>query len=619
MTLAMEKAIPGGVKALPHTPIYRMHRYFARRPYNVISRLIEHYSKPGDIVVDPFCGGGTTVAEGLRLKRKVVGVDFNPMATFITRCEVMDLDPRDVETTLEWIAELTKEEINMLYQTPCPQCGAEATTNWTKWSVVYICPHCDHPAVASEAEKLGPGKYECTGCGQAFKVTGLSRKADKMLEQHVGCPACGFEGMKQVAVEDIQRCADLERQFDSVIEQEGLWYPRQVMPSDYELRKPNNRICEQFSDFFSRRNLLALTRLLRRINGIEDQKMRYFLQHVFTSVVGWTSRMVTDERHGWALHAYWLPDVYCENNVWNLLKRRSNWAVRGKRYSQKEIGDYYVEAHSAADILWGDATCWLLTQSSTNLPLPDKSVDAVITDPPYGGNVQYSELSNFWAVWLPETLGVENLISSPEEAVMKRYKEGEAERFEQLLGQVFSECRRVLKDDGWLVITFNNRDTDVWFGMLRAARQAGFHLTHDGMTYQAPVADYARTLHQLKDGAIKGDFILSFRKVRQDRSGAGQVSRLRHENVETFVVERVTEVLGKRPATFSQIYQEVIPALVANNTLDREMEGLDLEKVLFDNFALEEMPVEVETDWPLKKTTVRKWVLPEIQDQEEMA
>lgn len=619
MTVVAKKPISGGMKALPHTPIYRMHRYFARRPHNVINTLIEHYSRPGDVVLDPFCGGGTTVVEGLRLRCKVVGVDLNPMATFITRCEVMNLDPGDVETTLEWIAEITEEEINTLYQTPCPQCGAEATANWTKWSVVYICPHCNHPTVAAEAEKLGPGKYACTHCGQGFHVTNLPRKADKMLEQHVRCPTCGFEGMKQVTTEDIQRCADLERQFDSIIDREGLWDPQQVMPLDYELRKPNNLICERFSDFFSRRNLLALARLLRRISSIEDQKMRYFLQHVFTSVVGWTNRMVTDERHGWALHAYWLPDIYCENNVWNMLKRRSNWAVRGKRYSQKEIGDYYVEAHSAADILWGNATCWLLTQSSTNLPLPDKSVDAVITDPPYGGNVQYSELSNFWAVWLPETLGVENLIDSPEEAVMKRYKEGEAERFEQLLGQVFSECCRVLKDDGWLVITFNNRDTGVWFSMLRAARQAGFHLTHDGLTYQASVADYARTLHQLKDGAIKGDFILSFRKVRQDRSAAGQVSWLRHENVETFVIEWVSEMLRKGPATFSQIYQEVIPTLVSNNILDRKVGGLDLERVLFDNFALEEMPVEVETDWSLKKTTIRKWVLPEAQDQREVA
>ena len=616
MTVAVKKPISDGVKALPHTPIYRMHRYFARRPYNVINRLIKHYSGPGDIILDPFCGGGTTVVEALRLRRKVIGVDLNPMATFITRCEVMNLDPEDVEITLEWIAEITKEEINALYHTPCPQCEAEATINWIKWSVVYICPHCNHPTVAAEAEKLGPGKYACTRCGQAFQVTNLPRSADRMLEQHVSCRICGFEGLKQATEEDIHRYLDLERQFDAVIEREGLWYPQQVMPFDYELRKPNNLVCERFSDFFSRRNLLALAKLLQRINSIKDQEMRYFLQHVFTSVVGWTNRMVTDERHGWALHAYWLPDVYCENNVWNLLKRRGKWAIRGKRYSQKEIGDYFVEAQSASDILQGNATCWLLTQSSTSLPLPDNSVDAVITDPPYGGNIQYSELSNFWAVWLPETLGIENLISSPEEVVMKRYKEGEGEKFERLLGQVFSECYRVLKHNGWLVITFNNRDTAVWFSMLRAARQAGFYLVSDGITYQSPIADYTRTLHQIKDGAIKGDFILSFCKGSSPTGRKGQPVC---EDIEAFVIDLVTNVLENEPATFSRIYQEVIPALVAYNILDRQVEALDLEQVLFDNFILKEMPVEEKTDWPLKKTTIRKWALPKTQDQKESA
>lgn len=97
------------------------------------------------------------------------------------------------------------------------------------------------------------------------------------------------------------------------------------------------------------------------------------------------------------------------------------------------------------------------------------------------------------------------------------------------------------------------------------------------------------------------------------------MSWLRHENVETFVIEWVSEMLRKGPATFSQIYQEVIPTLVSNNILDRKVGGLDLERVLFDNFALEEMPVEVETDWSLKKTTIRKWVLPEAQDQREVA
>ena len=59
------------IKAKAHTAPYKIHRYFARRPWNVFKQLIEIYSNEGDIIVDPFCGGGVTIYEGLKLSRKV--------------------------------------------------------------------------------------------------------------------------------------------------------------------------------------------------------------------------------------------------------------------------------------------------------------------------------------------------------------------------------------------------------------------------------------------------------------------------------------------------------------------------------------------------------------------
>ena len=69
-----------------------MHKYFARRPWNVFRELISHYTSPGEIVLDPFCGGGVTVVEALKLGRKVIGVDVNPLATYVTSMEVRPVD-----------------------------------------------------------------------------------------------------------------------------------------------------------------------------------------------------------------------------------------------------------------------------------------------------------------------------------------------------------------------------------------------------------------------------------------------------------------------------------------------------------------------------------------------
>jgi len=108
------KPIDHAVVAKPHTPVYKMHRYFARRPWSVFRALIEHYSNPGSIVLDPFCGGGVTVVEGLRLGRKVIGVDINPLATFITRCEVLTCKLDELEKEFKRIEAEVKDKINAI-------------------------------------------------------------------------------------------------------------------------------------------------------------------------------------------------------------------------------------------------------------------------------------------------------------------------------------------------------------------------------------------------------------------------------------------------------------------------------------------------------------------------
>src|SRR5689334_8459804 len=79
--------IENGIEAEGHTLVYKMHKYFARRPQNVFRWLLESYSREGDIVLDCFCGGGVTLFEGIAAGRKVVAVDRNPLATFISDCQ----------------------------------------------------------------------------------------------------------------------------------------------------------------------------------------------------------------------------------------------------------------------------------------------------------------------------------------------------------------------------------------------------------------------------------------------------------------------------------------------------------------------------------------------------
>jgi adenine-specific DNA methylase len=126
--------------------------------------------------------------------------------------------------------------------------------------------------------------------------------------------------------------------------------------------------------------------------------------------------------------------------------------------------------------------------SATELPYPDNFFDAVVTDPPYYDNVNYSALSDFFYVWLKRTVGdlYPDLFATPLtpkslEIVADPYRAGGVEearrRFEEMLTQSFREIHRVLKPDGIAVIVFAHKSTAAWETIIAALLSAGLYMT----------------------------------------------------------------------------------------------------------------------------------------------
>ena len=111
--------------AKTHTPMYLMHKYWARKPHNVVSEYIQHYSKEGDIVLDPFAGSGVTAIEAIKLGRKAMAVDLDPMATFIIKVTAMPVDLKTFEQEFRNIEKKIKEKVYQLYKTNCAKCRKE--------------------------------------------------------------------------------------------------------------------------------------------------------------------------------------------------------------------------------------------------------------------------------------------------------------------------------------------------------------------------------------------------------------------------------------------------------------------------------------------------------------
>src|SRR3989344_9530353 len=84
-----------------HTPMYVMHKYWARKPHNVVGEYIKNYSKEGDIVLDPFVGSGVTDLEALKYNRKAVAIDLDPISTFITRNTAKHIDLNKIKSIFD--------------------------------------------------------------------------------------------------------------------------------------------------------------------------------------------------------------------------------------------------------------------------------------------------------------------------------------------------------------------------------------------------------------------------------------------------------------------------------------------------------------------------------------
>ena len=126
--------------------------------------------------------------------------------------------------------------------------------------------------------------------------------------------------------------------------------------------------------------------------------------------------------------------------------------------------------------------------TAMTLPFSNNFFDAVLTDPPYYDNVPYSDLSDFFYVWLKRTLSEfhPNQFATPltpksQEMVADASKAGSMEaamqRFENMLTGAFREISRVIKPDGISVIVFAHKTTEAWETIINALLTAGLYMT----------------------------------------------------------------------------------------------------------------------------------------------
>jgi adenine-specific DNA methylase len=436
-------------------------------------------------------------------------------------------------------------------------------------------------------------------------------------------------------------------------EKARLSYPKSEIPDGQETHRLLEHHYRYWHQMFNPRQLLCLSTLLSAIAEESDQILTEMLLSAFFSTIEGSNgfaRYKTDQTRSesakgiFSRHDYQPKLTPCEDNVWGVAfgKGFSAWAeivINGKAWGKEPSDNTYKldkktsgesklkllrlqDGSSAEAVFIANAKGKLLphgvmleSQSSTDLRMiSPKSLDAVITDPPYAGNVNYSELSDFFYVWLRLVLAKQYAQFAPEhtpkaEEVIENPTRGETkEDFEEGLAQVFRECHRLLKNEGLLVFTFHHAEGETWESLLRSVCNVGFEIE---AVY--PIHGEAESsLHLLdKEGAISYDLIHVCQKrpleaTRETRSWAGirqEIRRRARDEIQAIETGRYGKglnpadiniiLIGKCLELYSRHYGAVVNHEGNEVTLHEALKEI---RNLVDQFVSREQPLSAELD-----------------------
>jgi len=539
-------------------PIYNAHSYHTKVPHKAIMRYILHYTEPGDLVFDGFCGTGMTgVAAQLCGDRKAVeslgyrvdeqGLvyrreeetdetgkvqevwrpfsklgpryavlnDLSPAATFIAYNYNTPVDVRAFEREAKRILEEVENECGWMYATlASPEQGeAEAWAeklrvcksaeearrlvqtiprrgqiNYTVWSDVFVCPECVKEVIFWQAavdKKAGKVHDElpCPHCGALLSKRNMDRawvtRYDKAIGQTIRqakqAPVLVNYSVGKKRYEKTPDAFDLA--LIEKIEELDIpyWFPTDRMPEGEESRRNDDIGLTHVHHFYTKRNLWVLD--------------------VFASGL-----------HRDLPHALWVATACTEGS--SVLNRERPFGLPSKLSGTLYVSSMIREINALAFLRrkidkYETRGCgpyvFMATTSSTVLDDPSVCFDYIFTDPPFGGNLMYSELNFLWEAWLKV------FTNNKPEAIENSVQGKGLPEYQRLMTECFKEYYRVLKPGRWMTVEFHNSKNAVWNAIQEALQTAGFVIA-DVRTLDKQQGSF----NQVTGGnAVKQDLIIS--------------------------------------------------------------------------------------------------------------
>lgn len=603
------------------TSIYNMHTYWSKKPHDAIRQYIRHYTAPGDLVLDPFCGSGGTALAALLEGRKAIAIDRSPAASFITKNYCTPVDTSKLDRILGDLRARVHSDMEWLYGTRCDRCNGQATITFTVYSQTFKCTRCLNVVPIAECveKKLlkgetGGGKSGvqklCPFChkkGQAepIKPRGELKKGSIPITISYVCnQGCKPSRSERSHSDSIGKRREFFSKYDasrlSEIEKGTIpyWFPTNSFLRGDRYHRDGliyNNI-DTVADLYTKRNLWALASILHHIEATKEYKD--VLLFAFTSNLLKASRMMAHNSDGIGRiqkGTYYLPQVLHDINVW--------------RFMEEAIGDL-ISGYEAIGPIAPELR--VSTSNAQSIDIPSNSVDYIFTDPPYAEKVQYGELNFVWECWLRAD---QNWLD--DEIIVNEFRGKSPSDWNQKMAAAIAECYRVLKPGRWISLCYHDTSEGTWALLQDMMAEAGF--VSDDSDQTLFIDTKTKTTNQyFADKVTKRDLVLNFRKPKPGEiksivilTGTEDDTTFREK---TLIIIR--DFLQAKPgSTKDRIYDEVVSRLVRKG----RMEAFNFDALLAE--VAEPLTEELKKNLFEKKEAdllgtheIKRWYLKESAD-----
>ena len=520
-------------------PIYNAHSYHTKVPHKAIMRYILHYTDPGDIVFDGFCGTGMTgvaaqlcgdkkAVESLGYRvddkgviwegekaisrlgaRKAVLNDLSPAATFIAYNYNTPVDASAFEREAKKILKEVEQECGWMYETWHPNCDdphrVKGRINYTIWSEVFVCPTCEGEMIFWDSAVDQQTGYRaekeesitCNKCGMRAPLINWNRSTLTVYDSIIGK---SVKFVKRVPVRinysigksKFEKVPDkMDYELIERLDHESIqaWYPTSPYLNKGEMWGDTWRAGIHFGitnmhHFYTKRNLRSMASFYSHVKQANPALQRSLEFWVESIAIGQTLL------NRYLSASYSQVNRYLKGTMYiaPLVSESSPWlSLPGKLKST-------LNAH-----VGNGKASMISTNSATNSLVESNSINYIFTDPPFGSNIMYSDLNFIWESWLKV------VTNNDPEAIINKTQRKTIIEFQTIMEKCFEEYLRILIPGHWMTVEFHNSSNAVWNAIQETILRAGFVVADVRTLDKKQITMQQMVSH----GAVKQDLIIS--------------------------------------------------------------------------------------------------------------